>query len=975
MAKYIPEVTIGNETYLLKDSEARESIEQMDEIDKVLDGRTNELLGFVNYGYDQYFKYVPGSTGATNVTVIRNKTEVYLNGSPTGTYLYFKLNNTPTRSSSTSGLDGWGTPSYFQPWRKYRITVKKISGSCTYNDEPYVPVVQIYKQGTHTSPISTVVYTDGDMTISEFVGNDQPCQVVFLRIIGRVFTDFRCSITMQDLGTVNVVDKIDKKADSIDVEKIVNAPLLAFDDAAADMPMSLTVETGYEQNFNGCEYPWMGGEGKNLFDNEHITIIYKNSRCSGVDVNSTGKGIVVNTSSSGSGTPYAYLDVFEISNNHVGQTYIVSSVYTSQPAYVPCIGIASADGSERSRKDISYTITQDDIGKHMTIAFYGSATSSGTFEYDFVQVEEGSTATEWTPYANICPITGHDRVGITVSDNENGNINVLDSSLIEYGSYTTTGSPSSSDDPAYRRFSVTLQAGTYIVETNIENPYLVRYLVDNNQVASSSTFTPYVITISQESNVKMVYRNTETTQLPDTTEITIKKDYRTYNIFFPNELGTVYGGQITINKDGTGTFVQTWYRHIFDGTESIYGVSSEANRFMRYDLPLTYPKPFSATHSVRNSETKSSHSRIYTITPSTTGKGQGVYYNSSYLYIGIRTNKIVNENQTADELKAYLAEQYANGTPDTIIYRCVPTEPVRLTPQQVRTLLGVGSISCDIGNITSINYPADTKTYIDKPNEAISAIIDTTEYIVAKENHVAGDVFVCDDKLYMATEAIAIGETIEEGTNVTRTITIGSNQVPLTLTNYIEYLMTSINGQGEDITYLKSRATDPDEAMTKTLYIQNGSCSYDYRDVEIKDGVIHFSKTSSSGSAYKSIWITGENMAGGDGTLNGSKPAVGNLVSLDTLSTANQVRVHFNKISGAGYVYICIAYCSVDGDTVTLWGKDSMSSGYDVYDHIMWLSMPEEATHYAIQVYSSTTTTCVIDAYLQFRMVIDDREQ
>lgn len=60
-------------------------------------------------------------------------------------------------------------------------------------------------------------------------------------------------------------------------------------------------------------------------------------------------------------------------------------------------------------------------------------------------------------------------------------------------------------------------------------------------------------------------------------------------------------------------------------------------------------------------------------------------------------------------LKTWLSEQ---GSPLQFCYKVATPTEIQLAPQEVRTLLGVNNVWSDGGDI-SVEYPADTKTYID----------------------------------------------------------------------------------------------------------------------------------------------------------------------------------------------------------------------------------------------------------------------
>lgn len=61
---------------------------------------------------------------------------------------------------------------------------------------------------------------------------------------------------------------------------------------------------------------------------------------------------------------------------------------------------------------------------------------------------------------------------------------------------------------------------------------------------------------------------------------------------------------------------------------------------------------------------------------------------------------------------AYLAEQYAAGTPVTYVYRVDQPRTIQLTPHQLTMLKGSNALWSDTG-YTDVAYIADTRTYVD----------------------------------------------------------------------------------------------------------------------------------------------------------------------------------------------------------------------------------------------------------------------
>lgn len=77
---------------------------------------------------------------------------------------------------------------------------------------------------------------------------------------------------------------------------------------------------------------------------------------------------------------------------------------------------------------------------------------------------------------------------------------------------------------------------------------------------------------------------------------------------------------------------------------------------------------------------------------------------------------------TVAEFKAWLEEQYAAGTPVTLVTSLATPYTVQLTPQQLDILKGDNNVWSSTGD-TSLTYIVDTKTYIDNAIAALAASV------------------------------------------------------------------------------------------------------------------------------------------------------------------------------------------------------------------------------------------------------------
>lgn len=231
------------------------------------------------------------------------------------------------------------------------------------------------------------------------------------------------------------------------------------------------------------------------------------------------------------------------------------------------------------------------------------------------------------------------------------------------------------------------------------------------------------------------------------------------SITFPESAETVYGGTLTINKDGSGVLAvdrilrradyYTWTQ--VDGvfrTNGSYPASINS-----LDGLCTHYTP--ASGSLANMPDKSINFRARS-------------WDSN--------NRIVIKDSslaTGDAFRSYITENN--------VMVCVrkSTTNYNLTPSQVKTLLGINNLWADTGDILSVEYSADTKLYVDQQiAEKVSASQRLMELIVtanredtmtATKAYSSGDLLIVNGTLYKASTSIANGATLTEGTNVTAT--------------------------------------------------------------------------------------------------------------------------------------------------------------------------------------------------------------
>ena len=170
------------------------------------------------------------------------------------------------------------------------------------------------------------------------------------------------------------------------------APIVSIPDAAAAPVDALTVGIEPVQDLHGYDNPWPAGGGKNKCYDDASHLFPRGD----------GLSIVENTD-----TFVAYAKV-------ATNTEIVFSCGTApyrSIAYgfesLPAVGVI---GHVLGKTSLSSTAFKFNSGSYPYIGFYYGATG---YTNTNIMIEEGSSASPYSPYSNICPISGW--TGATIS--------------------------------------------------------------------------------------------------------------------------------------------------------------------------------------------------------------------------------------------------------------------------------------------------------------------------------------------------------------------------------------------------------------------------------------------------------------------------------------------------------------------------------------------------------------------------------
>ena len=316
-----------------------------------------------------------------------------------------------------------------------------------------------------------------------------------------------------------------------------------------------------------------------------------------------------------------------------------------------------------------------------------------------------------------------------------------------------------------------LQAGTYTLIENADGSQNARIslkkLPDNTEIVNTRW------------NKKVTFTLTEATQIyadfsraAQATDLVIKfmifkgntataSDYEpykgnTYDISLASA-GTVYGGTLDVTS---GVLTVDRAMVTLDGTQdaSIYNwrptPTSVGAVFPR---SLTNNKVYRTDESVPNIVCD----KLKTTSYNTAYNGESdAAVTTLAAENGITAYGICIRIPDVSATTATAMKQYLASNTVTVTYELATPITYKLTPAEVKSLLGVNNIWSNAGDVTA-EYRADMKLYIKR-------LTDSDTDMVADSNITSGQYFMVGNDLYRATVNIASGSSVIVGTNATK---------------------------------------------------------------------------------------------------------------------------------------------------------------------------------------------------------------
>lgn len=499
--------------------------------------------------------------------------------------------------------------------------------------------------------------------------------------------------------------------------------IISIDDGADDVPINaLTIAVEPKQNLNGYDKPWIGGSGKNLYpiqigrdlfannvnathtsDSDEMTIVMSDETSSGVyaSSNSTVRKLISTLTG-------AYTISLDIIANEARDDLLfgLQGVKTTKIAV----------STSWTKVSISATLS----GTNPALVIYNNHGGTGTgctLTVRNLMIEAGSTATDYEPYENICSIEGWNSLRLLQTSG-----NMLDMSdptknfeiTLPAGTYTIKRFNEAGDTQINSRIELMID-GTYqyIISGEYDNGNIVVLRGDvgwgNSPSQTILTMKDYRLRVIYSTIVVLANHNAKLMMVPGAAIPTAYEPYvktSIYPISFANA-GTVYGGALNVL---TGELKVDRAFTTFNGGWSVADNSGNLVFFKEQAAPLGCP---------------AAHSNLYLADPTITAAAtmSAVSHPKTLLSqqitnAGITGTRFMVFDSTFATLDAF--NTFLAAHPMQVVYQLATPITYKLTPQEVSTLLGNNTFSCDAGKV-SLEYRADPSSLINKLLNAITA--------------------------------------------------------------------------------------------------------------------------------------------------------------------------------------------------------------------------------------------------------------
>lgn len=229
------------------------------------------------------------------------------------------------------------------------------------------------------------------------------------------------------------------------------------------------------------------------------------------------------------------------------------------------------------------------------------------------------------------------------------------------------------------------------------------------------------------------------------------EDGDTYDITFPSEAGTVYGGTLDV---ANGVL-----------TVDMAIVDMGTLNWMYYSAQQRIIAQVNSGKLAGGNVGLDGACSVYKVvnTPYRLAPDKSIVIGNNFISDRYAAMVVHDEDYTdAETFKTAVSGQM-------LVFPIKTPTTYQLTPTEVTTLLGTNNIWADTGDIT-VEYRADTKLYVDRVYVDYRTMLAPVESTyTATRNYTVGQLLIVGNTLYKVTANIANGGNITPNTNVTAT--------------------------------------------------------------------------------------------------------------------------------------------------------------------------------------------------------------
>lgn len=521
---------------------------------------------------------------------------------------------------------------------------------------------------------------------------------------------------VQDLSENLYNNKVDA------ITSTASGEIVTIDDGADGLPIKdMTVSLFPIQDLHGQSAPYPPGGGKNLYNKD-------------ADYKSAGK--MWNSGTGGLFDSVEYYGSPKIpvspSTQYVRNTGATANIFFG------------SDGNYLSYAFTGTAITTPDN------AYYVAFNTAVSVDNGTIQLEKGTVSTAWSPYSNVCPISGRTGVEVyrcgTDYDTYSNQDTVINGVNVKI-----------SDHRVKLKGTTIAQIDKYLSQPIDGTGETLTLNVSHPMPDSSSFWYVYDTTAS---SVKL--RLYGTTATSGTFETVVGHQYRV-GCLIVNGTSIDIDAWVFVTKGNIETIPITWQ----SSAGTVYGCNIDPVSgvltvdMISFDLGDASWELNSARFLSRNGLSSNPAKNVGTTTKPNAicDTYKTLAWNSVTTLNDGSFSAVGNQIIVSDSRYSTSAEFKTAVAGTKIVYELATPLTFQLTPIQIATLLGTNNFWSNSNGQIDLEYRADTKLYIQqltKPSE---------DDMIANQNIQSGKFFMVGNRLMLSTTAIAQGETIVVGTN------------------------------------------------------------------------------------------------------------------------------------------------------------------------------------------------------------------